>query len=71
VALRSNTTLLLYTLDDFAKGRSAVRVDLTGLKERQGEGVAFGGQGEIYLVSEGGGKDAAGVLTRIHCAFIQ
>jgi len=71
VALRSNRTLLLYTLDDFVKARNPVRVDLKSFKEPQGEGVAFGSRGEIYLVSEGGGNDAAGVLMRIHCAFIQ
>jgi hypothetical protein len=71
VALRSNTTLLLYKVDDFVKGAVAVRVDLRGFKEPQGEGVAFGRGGELYLVSEGGGSNAAGMLTRVHCAFIQ
>ena len=70
VALRSGRTLLLYTLDDFAKGGNAVRVDLTGFREPQGEGIAFGGGGELYLVSEGGGKQAPGKLTRIRCAFL-
>jgi hypothetical protein len=71
VALRSNTTLLIYKVDDFVKGAEPVRVNLQGFKEPQGEGVAFGRGGEIYLVSEGGGGDAAGMLTRVHCAFIQ
>jgi hypothetical protein len=69
VALRSNTTLLLYTLDGFAKGAEPIRVDLRGLKEPQGEGVAFGRGGEIYLVSEGGGKRAPGLVTRIQCVL--
>ena len=71
IALRSNNTLLLYTLDDFAKEGRPTRVDLRGLKEPQGEGVAFGRGGELYLISEGGGNDASGMLTRVHCAFIQ
>ena len=71
VALRSSRTLLLYTLDDFARGGNAVRVDLTGFKEPQGEGIAFGVGGELHLVSEGGGKQAPGMLTRIHCDFLQ
>ncbi len=71
VALRSNNTLLLYSLDDFTKGGNPVRVDLRSFKEPQGEGVAFGSGGELYLVSEGGGKNAAGMLTRIHCAFLK
>ncbi len=71
VALRSNSTLLIYTVDDFVKGGSPIRVDLRHFKEPQGEGVAFGHAGELYLVSEGGGKNAAGVLMRVHCAFLQ
>lgn len=71
VALRSNGALLLYKTDDFLKGGGAVRIDLSGFNEPQGEGVAFGRGGELYLVSEGGGSGAAGMLTRVHCAFIQ
>ena len=70
VALRSNGMLFLYRTDDFLKGGEPVRVDLTGFKEPQGEGVAFGGRGgELYLVSEGGGGDAAGMLTRVQCVL--
>lgn len=71
IALRSNTSLLVYTLDAFTKGGAPIRVDLRGLKEPQGEGIAFGRSGELILVSEGGGGDASGMLTRIHCAFIK
>ena len=71
VALRSNRTLFVYTTEAFLKDGDPVRVDLTTFKEPQGEGVAFGSRGELYLVSEGGGGNAAGVLTRIHCAFLQ
>lgn len=71
VALRSNSMLLVYTVDAFVKGGSPVRVDLTSFNEPQGEGVAFGHAGELYLVSEGRGKDAAGLLARVHCAFIR
>lgn len=71
VALRSNRMLFLYRLDEFVNGRDPVRVDLTSFKEPQGEGVTFGSAGELYLVSEGSGKAAAGMLTRIHCGFIR
>lgn len=71
VALRSNGTLLVYKTDDFLKGGNRIRVDLAAFKEPQGEGVTFGTAGELYLVSEGNGKKASGMLTRIHCAFIQ
>ena len=71
VALRSNNALFVYTAGEFAKGGDPVRVDLTSFKEPQGEGIAFGAGGELFLVSEGGGGDAAGVFMRIHCAFIR
>ena len=71
IALRSNRTLFLYKTDDFLKDGSPIRVDLTRFKEPQGEGVAFGSGGDLYLVSEGGGGDASGMLTRIHCAFVR
>ena len=71
VALRSNTTLLVYPLDAFLNGGAPTRIDLSNLKEPQGEGVAFGRDGELYLVSEAGKSGSAGTLTRVHCAFIQ
>src|SRR5688572_25689633 len=71
VALRSNRMLFVYTLDDFVNNGEPVRIDLRSFNEPQGEGVTFGTDADLYLVSEGGGKNAAGVLTRIHCAFLQ
>jgi hypothetical protein len=56
----------------FLKGGDAVRVDLVAVAEPQEEGVTFGRDGELLLlVSEGGGKKTAGMLTRLHCAFIR
>jgi hypothetical protein len=69
IALRSNGTLLLYRSAELAKGGEPIRIDLSSLKEPQGEGVAFGDGGEIYLVSEGRGRGAAGVLTRLNCTL--
>ena len=63
--------LLLYTLDDFLKGRRPTQIDLSSVKEPQGEGVTFGTAGDLYLVSEGGGRNAAGMLTRIDCAILR
>lgn len=71
VALRSNTSLLVYALDAFLNGGAPTRIDLTNLKEPQGEGVAFGGAGEVYLVSEAGNSGSAGTLTRVNCAFMK
>ena len=71
VALRSNRMLLIYESQDFRSGGTPVSIDLTSLDEPQGEGVAFGRDNDVYLVSEGGNDGAAGVLTRLHCAFIR
>ncbi len=71
VALRSNRMLFLYTLDHFVNGGEPNRIDLRSFNEPQGEGVTFGSDADLYLVSEGGGKNAAGVLTRIRCAFLR
>jgi hypothetical protein len=71
IALRSNRTLLVYTTDGFLKRGNPVRVDLSSINEPQGEGLTFGPGGDLYLISEGRGKGAAGMLTRVHCAFIE
>jgi hypothetical protein len=41
--------------------------DLRPLKERQGEGVAFGSDGVVYLVGEGTGR--SGTLAAIRCTL--
>ena len=69
VALRTNTDLLFYPAADLIAGKNVQprRFDLKPLKERQGEGVAFGPDGVIYLVGEGGGR--GGTLATIKCAL--
>ncbi len=68
VAVRTNTDLFLYrTADIVAGGGAAVHVDLKPLGEPQGEGVAFGANGNVYLVGEGGGRRAAGTVATLMC----
>ena len=69
VALRTNTELLFYPAADLIAGKNVQprRFDLKPLKERQGEGVAFGPDSVIYLVGEGGGR--RGTLATITCAL--
>jgi hypothetical protein len=69
VALRSNAMLMLFTREAFIKGGPPIKIDLTSLKEPQGEGVAFGTAGDVYLVSEGGDATVAGMVTRLHCTL--
>ena len=69
VALRSNRTLLIYRTEDLSGGRDPIRIDLTSLKEPQGEGIAFGGGNQLYLVSEAGKGAAGGMLLQLNCAL--
>lgn len=71
VALRSTGTLRFYRAAEFFAGtwKEAGRVDLRPLKEPQGEAVAFGADGAIFLAGEGGGKKKPGTFARLACAL--
>jgi hypothetical protein len=71
ILLRSNSTLLAYDREQFARGGPPIRIDLSGLREPQGEGIAFGAGNVLYLVSESGDEAGAGMLTRLRCAFLK
>ena len=66
VVLRTNDELLFYrTRDLLAGGRSAPqRFNLRSLGEPQGEGVAFGTNGMVYLTGEG---NRGGTLATLRC----
>ena len=69
-ALRTKSSLTFYRASDLFSGqwRAATRVDLTPLKEPQGEGVAIGGDNTVFLAGEGGGKGRAGTFAHFTCA---
>ena len=69
VVLRTRASLVFYRTADFVKGewREARRVDLTSLREPQGEGVALGAGDTVYVAGEGGGKKQPGTLARFTC----
>ena len=68
VALRTNTTLFFYPAADLLTGQSPQprQFDLRPLNERQGEGVAFGQDGLVFLVGEGG--STSGTLAAVRCS---
>jgi hypothetical protein len=70
VALRSRSNLTFYRASDVLAGnwREASTVDLTPLKEPQGEGIELGPDDTVYLAGEGGGKGRAGTFVRFACA---
>ena len=69
VALRSRSSIAFYRAGDFVKGqwKEVRRVDLTGLREPQGEGIALGPGSDVYLAGEGGGKSQPGTFARFTC----
>ena len=71
IALRTRDVVTFYRTSDLTAGRrgTPVTFDVRALGERQGEGVAMGGEGVVYLVSEGGGKKRPGTLSRIQCTL--
>jgi hypothetical protein len=68
--LRTKSALTFYRTSDLLTGqwRAANRVDLTSLKEPQGEGVALGADNTVFLAGEGGGKGNPGSFARFSCA---
>ena len=71
VALRTNTTLLLYRTEKLMSGDwgEAGRISLKALGEPQGEGVAFGDDTAVFLAGEGGGKSQPGTFGHVTCTF--
>ena len=69
VALRTKTSLIFYRASQFLSGdfKEAGRMDLTALREPQGEAVAFGPANTVYLAGEGGGKSQPGTLAALSC----
>jgi hypothetical protein len=69
VVLRTNRALTFYRGTDFMRGDFTVahRVDLSSLKEPQGEAVVFGSGNTLYVGGEGGGKKQPGTLAVLSC----
>jgi hypothetical protein len=69
--LRSHEALMFFRTSDLVAGRwqSAFRVDLTPLKEPQGEGGALGDNNTVFVAGESGGKGKAGTFARFACVL--
>jgi hypothetical protein len=67
VVLRTHNDLRIYPAHAFFAGTwsHARRVDLIGLHEPQGEGVALAEDRTVYLVGEGGGESKPGTFAQI------
>lgn len=69
VVLRSKEALMFYNGPSFLRGefKAIGRFDTASLREPQGEGVAFGPNGVVFLAGEGGGKKQPGTLGTLSC----
>jgi hypothetical protein len=70
IVLRTGSSLTFYPSAQFARGEFAVgrRVDVSHAREPQGEGVALGPNGTVYLLGEGGGGGRPGTLIQLTCS---
>jgi hypothetical protein len=71
VVMRTLASASIYSAAELAgNGPLAPRqVDLAGLDEKQGEGVAFAPDGSLVVTSEGGGKKSPATVARLACTL--
>jgi hypothetical protein len=71
IVLRTARALIFYRASDLLAGnwREAGRETLAALGEPQGEGVTFGSDNSLYLMSEGGGRKKPGAFARLTCTL--
>jgi len=71
VVLRTLDAVTFYSAEAFTAGkvREVLRFDVSAVRESQGEGVAFGEDGTVWLASEGGGKARPGTIARLDCTL--
>jgi hypothetical protein len=69
VVLRTHRALMFHRTARLLAGdwRPERTMDLSSVGERQGEGVAFGPDGLVYLVGEAGAWSRAGTFARLTC----
>jgi hypothetical protein len=69
VAVRTSHDVVIYRTADLIGGsvRPRMRISIDGVREPQGEGVALGESGILYLASEGGWMSRTGRLTTLRC----
>lgn len=71
IVMRTLSAAMFYRTSDVEAGKvqEVFRYDVSGLGERQGEGIDFGDGGTIWLASEGGGASRPGSLAKLQCSL--
>jgi hypothetical protein len=71
VAVRTTRWVALYRTMDLTAGRwqEISRTDVSALREPRGEGVAFGENGTLFLLGEGGFASSRGSFARLACTL--
>lgn len=71
IVLRTGRSVVFHEARAFAAGRfpAAARLDLASAREPQGEGVALGANGALWLAGEGGERARPGTLARASCTL--
>jgi hypothetical protein len=71
VAVRSNDEAAFYRTESLLSGdvEHATMVSLAQYTEPQGEGIAFGARGAVFLAGEGGQKGIPGTFLRLECSL--
>jgi hypothetical protein len=71
VGIRSNEDALFFRSRELVSGGTeyGAPVNLRGMGEPQGEGLAIGGDRRVYLAGEGGNKKTPGTFTSVTCTF--
>jgi hypothetical protein len=69
VAVRTSHEVVVYQTSELIRGGHTphLRIPIDGLREAQGEGVALGTNGMLYLASEGGAWSRAGTFISLRC----
>ena len=71
VVIRTSDEVVMYRAADLVRGgrvAHGLRIPIDGLREPQGEAVALGNDGTIYLASEGRPWNPAGRLVSLRCS---
>ena len=73
VALRTHSSIRLFRAKELLGGKpnEAARIDVSRLREPQGEGVSIGAGNVFTVVSEGGAKSRPGTFATFACAELR